>query len=150
MGALAFALTKLFLYWAACYKVSGWVVQWYLNRKYTWIPVKEFCKSGIASFVNEIRFKPMSRHAKEFVIIEPLAETVSFTRDRKKAAVARALGKAVYMFDFHRYEGETSFRSISLSNPSTGYNFLKNQFTALCGNRYFYVQYHKNDELTRN
>lgn len=149
MGAIAFALAKLFLYWAACYKVGRWVCEWYLGRKYTWIPVKEFCASGIMNFVNEVRFKTYKAFVKEFVIIEPLKETVTFTTSGRKAAVARALGKSVYMFDFQRGDKETIFRSISLSNPSTGYNFLKNQFTALCGNRYFYVQYHKSNELTR-
>jgi hypothetical protein len=121
-----FALIKTLLLWAI-----GWKVGSYIGRrgdKRKWVFVKDITAEGGINFESGCQFKvPKGETIKYFMIDHPKS-IGNFTDDPKKAALARVLGKDVFVFLFNRDEHRTVLSTASASHPENAFNFLKQKF----------------------
>lgn len=137
-----FGALKLFLYWTGSWKIGGWLAD-LTTRRRPWITLSKFDPTGFREMANADLKVQMSRGKHQwYFIVDSITGIGKLSTNRKEAAKARTLGKAVWIFNFNRYNNFIQFKSCNASVPGRNYNFLTDTFEGtVTESKDVYVQY---------
>lgn len=136
-----FGFLKLFLYWFGAGKLGAWVANLSMRRR-PWIEVKKFDTTGCRMMEDKLELQMSLGKHRQYFIIDCVTNMGRLSSNRKEAATARALGMAVYVFNFDRHKTYVQFHSCNVSVPGRNYNFLTDTFEgAVTETKDVYVQY---------
>lgn len=137
-----YALFKIIIGAAVGWVIGSLMGRLYRKKRNPWIGFKNYDPTGKRSFkVDQEVSMPLGKHL-IYLIDDVVTGTGDLTKDRKKAAVARALGKSVYVLNFDRYHNFVQLKSCSTSVPGRSYNFLTDKFEGQVDpNKDSHVQY---------